>query len=86
MLVEIKIYGSEPPCATCKRMEQAARAAAQRFPGQVMVTKVAARSAEGQALGLTATPAVVVDGRLVAQGEPLGEADFERLITTELGG
>jgi predicted thioredoxin/glutaredoxin len=86
MSIEIKIFGSEPPCATCKRMEQAARAAAVRFPGRVTVTKVAARSVEGQALALTATPAVVVDGRLVAQGEPLGEADFERIIETELGG
>ncbi len=79
------MFGSEPPCVKCKKTEEAAKRAAAKFPGQVTVEKLSALSSEGLQLGLMATPAVVVNGRLVAQGRVAEEPEFERIFRAELG-
>jgi hypothetical protein len=84
-LIEVKVLGAEPPCAKCKQTEAAARKAAEKFPGQVTVTKISALSEEGKALNLIATPAVTVNGRMLSQGRVPEEAEFERIFRTELG-
>jgi hypothetical protein len=86
LVIEVKVFGAEPPCVKCKKVEEAAKRAAEKFPGQVMVTKLSALSAEAQALALAATPAVVVNGKMVAQGRVPEEAEFERVFRAELGG
>jgi protein-disulfide isomerase len=86
VVIEVKVYGSVPPCAKCKRTEEAARKAAAKFPGRVKVEKLSALSPEGLQLGLLATPAVVVNGRIVAQGRAPEEPEFERIFRSELGG
>jgi protein-disulfide isomerase len=85
-MVEVKVYGSEPPCAKCKKAEEAARKAAGRFPGLVTVEHASALSPEAFKLGIIVTPAIVVNGRIVAQGKVPGEADFENYYEKELGG
>ena len=80
------MFGSEPPCANCKRTEEEARKAAAKFPGQVTVKKYSAQSPEGLALGLVVTPAVVVNGKMMSQGRVPKEAEFERVLQSELGG
>jgi protein-disulfide isomerase len=85
-LIEVKVFGGEPPCVKCKRTEQAAKRAAERFPGRVTVEKLSALSPEGQALALIATPAVVVNGKMVAQGRVPEEAELEQIFRAELGG
>ena len=85
-MIEVKVFGAEPPCVNCKRAEQEAKAAAAEFPGQVTVQKVWALSPEGLALDLLLTPAVMVNGKVVSQGRvPLAE-ELERIYRTELGG
>jgi hypothetical protein len=85
-LIEVKVFGAEPPCVNCKRAEEEAKKAAAKFPGQVTVQKVWALSPEGQALDLLLTPAVLVNGRIVSQGRvPLAE-ELERIYKSELGG
>jgi hypothetical protein len=86
MLMEVKVFGSVPPCATCKRVEEVARKTAAKFAGQVTVTKYPARSPEGLTAGFTATPAVVVNGRVVSQGCVPQEDELERIFRSELGG
>ncbi len=85
-MLEVRIFGSEPPCAYCKRAEEAAKKAAAVFPGQVNVEKHAARSPEATEVGFTSTPAVVVNGKVVSQGRVPEQSELERIIRSELGG
>jgi hypothetical protein len=86
-VIEVKIFGSEPPCSYCKRTEAAAREAAGRFPeGQVTVTKLAANSPEGLAAGFTSTPAVAVNGRVVSEGRVPDADEMESIFRQERGG
>lgn len=87
MLLEVQVFGSEPPCIYCKRTEQAARKAAAKFaPGEVNVTKWATDSAEAAWAGFTSTPAVVVNGKLVSQGRVPEADELEAIFRAELGG
>jgi predicted thioredoxin/glutaredoxin len=84
IMVDIKVFGSEPPCAKCKTAESVARKVADRFPGQVTVEKLSALSPEGFKLGIMSTPAVVVNGKVVAQGKVPSESEFETYFKREL--
>jgi glutaredoxin len=86
-LIEVKIFGSEPPCVYCKRTEEAAKKAAARFPpGEVSVVKHSTHSPEAEGAGFTATPAVVVNGKVVSQGRVPEENELEAVFQSELGG
>jgi disulfide oxidoreductase YuzD len=86
VLIEVKVYGSEPPCAKCKQAEGEARKAAEKFPGQVSITKYSALLPEALQLGLMMTPAVVVNGKVISQGRVPKESELERIFRLELGG
>lgn len=86
MLIEVKIFGSEPPCVYCKRTEEAAKKAAAMFPGRVSVEKHSAHSPEAAGAGFTATPAVVVNGKVVSEGRVPEENELEGIFRSELGG
>ncbi len=85
-LIEVKVFGAEPPCVKCKQTEQEAKKAAARFPGQVRVEKLSALSPEGVAFGFAMTPAVVVNGKVVSQGRVPQVAELEGIFRAELGG
>lgn len=85
-MIDVKVFGAEPPCVKCKQAEQEARKAAARFPGKVTVEKLSALSPEGIAFGLVMTPAVVVNGKVISQGRVPQEAELERIFRSELGG
>jgi thiol-disulfide isomerase/thioredoxin len=67
-LLQVKVFGTTPPCANCKRAEREARKAAQEFPGQVEVVHLDALGSEAQAYGLMVTPVIVVGEEVVATG------------------
>ncbi len=85
-LIEVKVFGAEPPCVKCKQTEQEAREAASKFPGQVSVEKLSALSPEGVEYGFVSTPALVVNGRVVSQGRVPQAGELERIFRQELGG
>ena len=55
-MLQIKVFGTIPPCANCKRAEKQAQLAAAKFPGQVEVLKLDVMSDEAQKYGLVTTP------------------------------
>jgi protein-disulfide isomerase len=85
-LIEVKVFGAEPPCVKCKQSEQEARKAGAKFPGQVTVEKLSALSPEAVQFGFVMTPAVVVNGKVISQGRVPQEAELERIFRSELGG
>ena len=85
MSIKVGIFGSEPPCVSCKRTEEAAKKAAAMFPGRVSVEKYWAHSPEAVEAGFTSTPAVVVNGKVVAQGRVPEQSELERIFQSELG-
>jgi len=67
-MLQIKVFGTTPPCANCKRAEVEAQKAAAQFPGQVEVTKLDALGPEAEAYGIVSTPLVVVGDEVVGIG------------------
>jgi hypothetical protein len=70
-MLQIKVFGTTPPCANCKRAEREARKAAEKFPGQVEVVHLDALGPEAQQYGLMVTPVVVVGEDVVSTGRVL---------------
>jgi hypothetical protein len=68
-MLQIKVFGTTPPCANCKRAEREARKAADKYPGQVEVVHLDALGPEAQQYGLMVTPVVVVGEEVVATGK-----------------
>lgn len=85
-MIEVKVFGAVPPCVKCKQVEEAAKKAAAKFPGQVRVQKLSALSPEAVGMGFTSTPALVVNGRVVSQGRVPLASEVEDAIQRELGG
>lgn len=82
-MIEVKIFGSEPPCAKCKKAEEAAKKAAGEFADQVTIEKLSALSPEGLSLGILSTPVVLVNGKTIAQGRVPDEGELKRAYRAE---
>jgi hypothetical protein len=67
-MLQIKVFGTTPPCANCKRAEREARKAADRFGSRVEVVHLDALGPEAQQYGLMVTPVIVVGEEVVATG------------------
>jgi len=85
-MITIKVFGTTPPCAKCKRVEQEALKAAAAFPGQVEVIKLDALGPEADKYGMMVTPTVVINDRVAATGKIVSAAQFVEYIKQELGG
>jgi protein-disulfide isomerase len=85
-MVTVTIFGTTPPCAKCKRAEQEARKAAERFPGQVEVRKLDALGPEADKFGMIVTPTVVVGDKVVGSGKVVLADQLVAYISKTLGG
>ena len=85
-MLQIKVFGTTPPCANCKRAEAQALKAAERFPGQVEVVKLDAMGPEAEQYGLMATPVVVVGEEVAGTGKVVPAAKLISIIKKKLGG
>ncbi|MBN1137845.1 MAG: thioredoxin family protein [Anaerolineae bacterium] len=85
-MVQIKVFGTTPPCANCKRAEAQAQQAAAQFPGQVQVIKLDAMGPEADAYGIVSTPLIVVDGEVVGRGKVISANQLADIIRGKLGG
>ena len=85
-MLQIKVFGTTPPCANCKRAEREALKAAEQFPGQVEVVHLDALGPEAQQYGLMVTPVVVVGEEVVVTGKVLPSQKLVPIIRKHLGG
>ena len=85
-MIQVKIFGTTPPCARCKEMERRANKAAAKYPERVEVAKFDALSQEGDKYGIMSTPTLVINDRVVAVGKLLSEEEIEKYIAKELEG
>jgi protein-disulfide isomerase len=86
MMMTIKIFGTTPPCAKCKRAEREALKAAEEFSGQVEVQKLDALGPEAEAYGMMVTPTVVVGDEVVGSGQIVPADRLVAHIRNALGG
>ncbi len=85
--VKVLVFGTTPPCARCKKAEEEAQRAAEKFsPGQVTVEKHDALSETGQKYEIMLTPTVVVNDKKVAVGKVLSEEELVEIIRQEVRG
>jgi hypothetical protein len=85
-VLQIKVFGTTPPCANCARAEAQARAAAAQFPGQVEVVKLDALGPEADAYGIVTTPLVVVGDEVVGRGRVVPASRLAAILKEKLGG
>ena len=85
-MLQIKVFGTTPPCANCKRAEREALKAAENFPGQVEVVHLDALGPEAQQYGLMVTPVIVVGEQVVATGKVLPAPKLIPIIQAKLEG
>jgi protein-disulfide isomerase len=85
-MLQVKVFGTTPPCANCKRAEAQARQAAEQFPGQVEVLKLDAMGPEAEAYGIMSTPLVVVGDEVVGRGKVIPAKRLADIIKKKLGG
>jgi protein-disulfide isomerase len=85
-MLQIQVFGTTPPCASCKRAEQQARKAAEQFPGQVEVVKRDAMGPEADAYGIMSTPLIVVGDEVVGRGKVIPAKRLAEIIQAKLGG
>jgi thiol-disulfide isomerase/thioredoxin len=83
-MLQIKVFGTTPPCANCKRAEAHAQKAAERFPDQVEVIKLDALGPEAEAYGLMTTPVVVVGDQVVGQGKVVPAGKLVKILESQL--
>jgi len=85
-MLQIKVFGTTPPCANCKRAEAQAEKAAGHFPGQVEVIKLDALGPEAEQYGLVTTPMVIVGEKVVGTGKVVPSNELISIIKEKLGG
>jgi thiol-disulfide isomerase/thioredoxin len=85
-MLQIKVFGTTPPCANCKRAEREARRAAEQFPGQVEVVHLDALGSEAAQYGLMVTPMVVIGEDVASTGRVAPAAKLVPIIEAALAG
>ena len=85
-VLQIKVFGTTPPCANCMRAKREALKAAEQFPGLVQVVKLDAIGPEAEPYGLMITPLVVVGDEVAGSGKVVPAAKLISIIATKLGG
>ena len=83
-MLHIKVFGTTPPCANCKRAEREALKAAEQFPGRVEVVKYDALGPEAEAYGVLSTPLVVVGDEVVGRGKVVPAAQLVPILEKHL--
>jgi len=84
-MIEVKVFGTTPPCAKCKEATKRANKVAEKYPGKIGVTHFDALSEEGDRYGILMTPTIVINDKVVSIGKVPSEEDIEKMIKKEMG-
>lgn len=82
-MIEIKVFGTKPPCARCKEVTKRASKVAEKYPGNISVTHYDALSQEGDRYGIMMTPTMVINDKVVSVGKVPSVDDIEKMIKKE---
>lgn len=85
-MIQIKVFGPEPPCARCIRTKELAEKVAARYPGTAEVVRIPALSQVAQEHGVLLTPTVIVGDQVVVSGSVPKERQIEDALKKEMGG
>ena len=85
-MIQIKVFGPEPPCARCIKAKELATNVAARYPGKAEVVHIPALSREAQEQGVLLTPTVIIGDRVVVSGNVPNERQLEDALKKEIGG
>ncbi len=83
-MLEIKIFGSMPPCAKCKKVEEVVKKVVEEYNGDIFVKKYEPTSDRADEYGIMMTPAVVVGDILVSSGAIPKEKGIKKAIDIKL--
>jgi len=83
-MIEVKVFGTRPPCARCKEVTKRANKVAEKHPGNISVTHYDALSEEGDKYGIMMTPTLVINDKVVSVGKVPSEDDIEKMIEKEM--
>ncbi len=84
-MLQIKVFGTTPPCANCRRAKREAQEAADQFPGRVEVVELDALAPEAEQYGLMTTPLVVIGDEVLGKGKVVPADRLKSVIETKLG-
>jgi protein-disulfide isomerase len=85
-MIEVKVFGTTPPCAKCKEVNKRANRIAGKYPGKISVTHFDALSADGEKYGILMTPTLVVNDKVVSIGKVPSEDEIEKMIKKQAEG
>jgi protein-disulfide isomerase len=83
-MIEVKVFGTKPPCARCKEVTKRASKVAGKYPGNITVTHYDSLSEEGDKYGIMMTPTMVINDKVVSVGKVPTEDDIEKMIMKEM--
>ena len=83
-VVTIKVFGTTPPCHSCRAAERVARKFAETRVG-VFVVKYDALSEEGDRYGIMITPMVVVGDEVICAGRIPSEDELKMAVEKMIG-
>ena len=84
-MIEVKVFGTTPPCAKCKEVTKRANKVAEKYVGKISVTHLDALSSDGDKYGILMTPTIVINDKVVSIGKVPSENDIENMIKKEMG-
>ena len=79
-MIEVKVFGTTPPCVKCKEVTRRATKISEKYPGKVGVTHFDALSEEGDKYGIMMTPTIVINDKVVSIGKVPSEDDILEAI------
>jgi len=84
-MIQIKVFGPEPPCARCIKTRELAEEVAAKYPGKAEVVRIPALSPEAQEQGVLLTPTVIIGEQVVVSGSVPDEGQIEDALKKEMG-
>jgi protein-disulfide isomerase len=84
-MIEVKVFGTTPPCARCKEVTRRANKIAGKYAGNISVAHYDALSEEGSKYGIMMTPTLVINGKVVSVGKVPTEQEIEEMLKEEMG-